>query len=91
MGLTRVRLGDYLLASVGMLPATFLYVYSGRVIGDVARLAGGANVERGAGYFLVLALGLAATVAVTVLVTRTARRALAEATELSETVTREGQ
>ena len=91
LGLTRVRLADYLLASVGMLPATFLYVYSGRVIGDVAQLAGGANVERGDGYFLVLALGLAATVAVTALVTRTARRALAEASALTESAPLEGQ
>ena len=91
LGLTRVRLGDYLLASVGMLPATFLYVYSGRVIGDVAQLAAGVNVERGGGYFLVLALGLAATVAVTILVTRTARRALAETTELNETAPGEGE
>ena len=34
---------------------------------------------RGAGHYAVLALGLAATIGVTVLVTRTARRALAEA------------
>ena len=38
----RVRFQDYILASFGMLPATVLYVYSGRVIGDVAALAGGA-------------------------------------------------
>ncbi|MDE0885041.1 MAG: TVP38/TMEM64 family protein [Myxococcota bacterium] len=77
LGLTRVSLRDYMIASLGMLPATFLYVYSGRVIGDVALLAGGASPERGAGYYALLALGLAATVAVTAVVTRTARRALA--------------
>ena len=82
LGLTRVSLRDYLIASVGMLPVTFLYVYSGQVIGDVASLAGGASPEGGAGYYGVLALGLAATLAVTTVVTRTARRALAGATEL---------
>jgi len=80
LGLTRVRFVDYLLASIGMLPGTFLYVYYGKVAGDVAALAGGAAVSRGAGYYLVLALGLTATVAVTLLIARTARRALQEAT-----------
>jgi len=46
----------------------------------VTALAGGASVEKGAGYYAVLVLGLAATVAVTTVVTRTARRALREAT-----------
>lgn len=78
LGLTGVRFRDYLLASVGMLPGTFLYVYSGRVAGDLAALAGGAGVERGSGYYLVLGLGLLATIAVTVWITRLARRALTE-------------
>ncbi len=80
LGLTRVRFPDFLAASVGMLPGTLLYVYYGKVAGDVARLAGGAGVEKGPGYYAVLGLGLAATVVVTTLVTRTARRALEEAT-----------
>jgi uncharacterized membrane protein YdjX (TVP38/TMEM64 family) len=79
LGLTRVRLADYVLASVGMLPGTLLYVYSGKVAGELATLAGGARVARGAGYYAVFALGFAATAVVTVLVTRIARRALAEA------------
>ena len=81
LGLTRVRLTDYLIASLGMLPGTLLYVYSGRVAGDVASLAGGTGVERGPGYYIVLGLGLLATVIVTVMVTRIARRALQEETE----------
>jgi uncharacterized membrane protein YdjX (TVP38/TMEM64 family) len=76
LGLTRVRFRDYLAASVGMLPGTLLYVYSGRVAGDIAALAGGAGVERGSGYYVVMGLGLLATVIVTVLVTRIARNAL---------------
>ena len=81
LGLTRVRFADYLVAAVGMLPGTLLYVYYGKLAGDVAALAGGAAVEKGAGYYAVLALGLAATVAVTALVTRTARRALRDVAE----------
>lgn len=80
LGLTRVRFVDYLLASVGMIPGTVLYVYYGRVAGDVARAAGGAAPERGIGYYAVLAVGLAATVAVSALIARISRRALQEAT-----------
>ena len=78
LGLTRVSLGDYLIASIGMLPATLLYVYYGKVLGDVAAAAGGAAPERDAAYYVLVALGLAATLAVTVIITRIARRALSE-------------
>lgn len=76
LGLTQVRFADYLIAAVGMLPGTLLYVYYGKLAGDVAALAGGAAVQKGAGYYAVLVLGLVATVAVTAVVTRIARRAL---------------
>ena len=80
LGLTRVSLADYVIASVGMLPGTILYVYYGRLIGDVAALAGPVQTPKGAGYYAVLALGLVATIVVTALVTRAARRALRDAT-----------
>ena len=80
LGLTKVRFADYVAASVGMLPGTLLYVYYGKLAGDVAALAGGAALEKGAGYYAVLVLGLVATIVVTTIVTRTARRALKEAT-----------
>jgi uncharacterized membrane protein YdjX (TVP38/TMEM64 family) len=80
LGLTRVSFTDYITAAVGMLPGTLLYVYYGKLAGDVAALAGGAAPEKGAGYYAVLVLGLVATIVVTTLVTRTARRALQEAT-----------
>ena len=80
LGLTRVRFADYLVASLGMIPGTLLYVYYGKLAGDVATLAAGAPAPRGAAYWTVLALGLAATVAVTTVVTRAAGRALREAT-----------
>ncbi|MBL8962336.1 MAG: TVP38/TMEM64 family protein [Gemmatimonadetes bacterium] len=76
LGLTRVRLGDYVTASIGMLPGTLLYVYYGKLAGDVAALAGGAAPPKDAGYYAVLALGLVATIAVTTVVTRLARKAL---------------
>jgi uncharacterized membrane protein YdjX (TVP38/TMEM64 family) len=81
LGLTRISFRDYMLAGFGMLPGTLLYVYYGRVIGDVALLAGGETAERGTAYYVVTAVGLAATIAVTTIVTRIARRALHEASE----------
>lgn len=79
LGLTRIGFRDYLFAALGMLPGTLLYVYYGTVAGEVAALAGG-GVQRDTGYYLTLGVGLVATVAVTTLVTRIARRALREAT-----------
>jgi uncharacterized membrane protein YdjX (TVP38/TMEM64 family) len=85
LGLTRVRLLDYFVASIGMLPGTLLYVYTGKVAGEVAAVAGGRAGGKGVGDLLVLVLGLAATAAVTVFVTRIARRALANATDQDRT------
>lgn len=76
-GLTRVGLRDYFLASwIGMIPGTFLYVYLGTVAGDLATLGKGGG-ERTPAEWALLGVGLAATVAVTVVVTRIARKALA--------------
>ena len=36
VGLTSIRLRDYVFACIGMLPGTLLWVYYGRLIGDVA-------------------------------------------------------
>jgi uncharacterized membrane protein YdjX (TVP38/TMEM64 family) len=80
LGLTRVGFTDYVIASVGMLPGTVLYVYLGKVAGDVAAVAGGAAPERGTAETVLLVVGLVATIVVTTFVTRIARRALAEAT-----------
>ncbi len=88
LGLTRVRLLDYALACFGMLPGTLLYVYYGKVVGDVAALAAGAAAERGAAHYVVLALGLVATLVVTTVVTRIAQRALRESAALEQTAER---
>lgn len=85
LGLTRVTFRDYFMASAGMLPGTLLYVYYGKVAGDAAALAAGASVEKDASQYLVLGLGLVATIAVTTIVTRIARKALAEKTAIEET------
>jgi uncharacterized membrane protein YdjX (TVP38/TMEM64 family) len=76
-GLTRVSLRDYVLASwVGMIPGTLMYVYLGSLAGSLAALGAGQSTRTPAQWAL-YAVGLAATVAVTVYVTRIARAALA--------------
>jgi len=80
LGLTNVRFVDYMVASLGMLPGTLLYVYYGKLAGDVAALAGGVASEKGVADYAVLILGLVATIIMTTIVTRIARRALKEAT-----------
>ncbi len=80
LGLTRVRFGDYAVACVGMLPGTFLYVYLGSLARNLAGLAAG---ETGVGSVQerwIFIGGLIVTAVVTVLITRIARRALADAT-----------
>jgi uncharacterized membrane protein YdjX (TVP38/TMEM64 family) len=75
-GVTAVRPRDYIAASwLGMLPGTVVYVYAGSAAVNLAQaLAGGARLGRSGA--LLLVLGLAATVAVAVLVTRLARAQL---------------
>jgi pyruvate/2-oxoglutarate dehydrogenase complex dihydrolipoamide dehydrogenase (E3) component/uncharacterized membrane protein YdjX (TVP38/TMEM64 family) len=79
-GLTRVRFRDYLLGSLtGMIPGTIMFVYLGSLITNLTELAAGRRSGGAAqqGFYF---FGLAATIGVTLFVTRVARRALAEAT-----------
>jgi len=78
-GLTAVRFGPYVLASwAGMLPGTFMYVYAGYAAARGLEAATGAAPGTGLTTWLQLLIGLAATVAVTVYVTRLAMRAIRE-------------
>jgi uncharacterized membrane protein YdjX (TVP38/TMEM64 family) len=77
-GITRVSLRDYFFASwIGMFPGTLMYVYLGSLAGSVAALGGRGGGRTPAQWSLYL-VGLLATVAVTVIVTRIARASLAK-------------
>src|SRR5262245_19230574 len=76
LGLTALSAGDFLLASAGMLPGSFMYAYCGKIAGLALALAGKATVPRETSYYVLLLGRLAATIAATVMVTRTAQRAL---------------
>ena len=75
-GLSSVPFRTYLLASwIGMLPGTIMYIYLGAGAQSVAALLSG-ELRRTRGQQVLFAVGLAATVAVTTLITRTATRVL---------------
>jgi uncharacterized membrane protein YdjX (TVP38/TMEM64 family) len=77
LGLTSVRLRDYVLASwVGMLPATTLYVYLGSAVRDLTGLLHGGASQAAGWQRLLFWGGLAATAILVVALTRLARRAL---------------
>ncbi|HSN86486.1 MAG TPA: TVP38/TMEM64 family protein [Thermoanaerobaculia bacterium] len=76
LGLTKVSFLSYVAASIAMLPGTLLYVYYGKAAGSLAALAGGAKTEKGPGSWILLGVGLLATILVTTYVTRLAGKAL---------------
>jgi uncharacterized membrane protein YdjX (TVP38/TMEM64 family) len=80
LGVTRVRFRDYLIGSVGMLPGSLLYASYGKIAGDAVRVSAGVMPARGAGYYVLLGAGVLATLAVTLILSRAARRALSDLT-----------
>ena len=76
LGLTQVPLKTYVLVSwLGMMPGTLLYVYLGSIAQNLTAVFSGELAESPVGNTL-LYLGLAATLALTVLITRFASGAL---------------
>lgn len=81
-GVTRVSLKDYILGSIGMIPATIMYVYLGSLIGDVAQLGTQltniiSSPHTQTAQLTIKIVGLVATLAVTIQVSRLANRILA--------------
>jgi uncharacterized membrane protein YdjX (TVP38/TMEM64 family) len=83
-GLTGVKFWPYVLASwLGMMPGTFLYVYIGTAgKAAVVAAAGGEAIKHSWQYWTFLSVGLAATIIVTIWVTKIARDALKEKAEV---------
>ncbi|PCJ51455.1 MAG: hypothetical protein COA73_17385 [Candidatus Hydrogenedentota bacterium] len=75
-GITKVSLPHYILATwIGMMPGTVLYVYLGTLGGQAAE--GGASTAE----WIMRGVALAATVVVTIFITRIARKALVQAVD----------
>jgi uncharacterized membrane protein YdjX (TVP38/TMEM64 family) len=77
-GLTGVKFWPYVLASwIGMMPGTFLYVYIGTAgKAAVSAAAGDEAMKHDWQYWTLMGVGLTATIAVTIWVTKIARGAL---------------
>ncbi|PHJ62836.1 SNARE associated Golgi family protein [Nostoc linckia z18] len=87
-GVTQVSLKDYILGSFGIIPGTVMYVYIGSLAGNIAMI----NIshqpstpETQIWQWIMRIIGLIATVAVTVYMTKIAQKALAQSVELTET------
>lgn len=77
-GVTGVGLKDYAIASIGMLPATVMYVYIGSLAGDIARIGGDSQSPDPTFQWAIRIIGLIATIVVTLYVTNVARKAIGE-------------
>ena len=84
-GLTAIRFWPCLIASaLAILPGTFMFVYLGHASRASLNAIGGADSGRTPLQWALLVVGLVATVAVSVYVTKIARRAIQEAAPIDE-------
>ncbi|EKQ66882.1 hypothetical protein OsccyDRAFT_4692 [Leptolyngbyaceae cyanobacterium JSC-12] len=77
-GITCVSLRDYVIGSVGMIPGSVMYVYLGSLAGDIATLGMPQELSpqvQGIRWFMKI-VGFLATFAVTLYITRIAKKAL---------------
>lgn len=83
-GITQVRFRDYFSASwLGMIPGTIMYVYIGSLIGDIGDL-GKSRGERTTVDWVIYGVGFVATVAVTLYITKVAKEALQQKTDIDD-------
>ena len=88
-GLTRVSAPHYFFGSwIGMLPATVMYVYFGSALRSLTEVAAG-DIQGGAAQQYFFWIGLAATMAVVVIITRIATAAFKKAVARPETTANE--
>lgn len=87
-GVTQVSLKDYILGSIGMLPGTVLYVYIGSLAGSLATLGTKPSLSPKAELlqWIIRIVGLLATIAVTVYITRIAQKALTQSIPVTEAI-----
>ncbi|MBE9196959.1 TVP38/TMEM64 family protein, partial [Synechocystis sp. LEGE 06083] len=85
-GITGVSLKDYVIGSLGMIPGTIMYVYIGSLAGSLATVGTETNQANPTLQWAIRIIGFIATVAVTIYVTKIAKKALDEAILTSEVV-----
>ncbi len=75
-GVTGVSLKDYVMASIGMITGTIMYVYIGSLAGNIATIGTESQPGNPGIQWAIRIIGFIATVAVTIYVTKVARKAL---------------
>ena len=80
-GVTGVSAKDYIIGSIGMIPGTIMFVYIGSLAGSLALIGTDAQPTNPTLQWTIRIVGLIATIAVTVYVTRLAKQALAESVD----------
>ncbi|MEJ6480737.1 TVP38/TMEM64 family protein [Nostoc punctiforme UO1] len=91
-GVTQVSLKDYILGSFGIIPGTVMYVYIGSLAGNLAMINTShqpITPETQVWQWIMRVVGLIATVAVTVYITKIAQKALAQSVAVEEITTHE--
>ncbi|MDJ0744114.1 MAG: TVP38/TMEM64 family protein [Xenococcaceae cyanobacterium MO_167.B27] len=84
LGITGVSLKDYVIGSVGMIPGTIMYVYLGSLAGNIATIGGADQPTNPTITWAIRIIGFIATVAVTLYVTKVARKALDESIAVNQ-------
>ncbi|WP_017654028.1 TVP38/TMEM64 family protein [Fortiea contorta] len=83
-GVTQVSLFDYILGSLGIIPGTIMYVYIGSLAGNLAMIHTNyrpTNPQTQFWEWIIQILGLIATVAVTIYITKIAQKSLNQSVE----------
>jgi len=78
LGVTSVSFSDYFIGSVGMIPGTIMYVYIGSLAGNLALIGSENESSNMILHWVIQIVGFIATIAVTVYVTKIAKKALEE-------------
>ena len=78
-GVTGVSIKDYIIGSIGMIPGTVMFVYLGSLAGNLALIGTDTQSANPILQWAIRIVGLLATIAVTIYVTRIAKQALAQA------------
>ena len=93
-GVTQVSLKDYILGSFGIIPGTVMYVYIGSLAGNLAMINTSHQLktsETQIWEWIMQGVGLVATVAVTVYITKIAQKALDKSVAVAEITNDETQ
>jgi uncharacterized membrane protein YdjX (TVP38/TMEM64 family) len=86
-GVTQVSLKDYILGSLGIIPGTVMYVYIGSLAGDLAMVNTPNQPSHPQGQiwqWVMQIIGLIATIAITVYITKVAQKTLRKSVGMAE-------